>query len=42
MRKLLPFLLFGSALAAAPLLSSAQQAEYDASVKKTLDKADLK
>jgi hypothetical protein len=42
MRKLLPFLLLGSALAAAPLLSSAQQAEYDASVKKTLDKADLK
>ena len=42
MRKLLPSLLLGSALAAAPLLSSAQQAEYDASVKKTLDKADLK
>lgn len=42
MRNIFPFLLLGSALAAAPVLSSAQQAEYDASVKKTLDKADLK
>jgi hypothetical protein len=42
MRNSLPTLFLGLALAATPSVLSAQQAEFDASVKKALDKADLK
>jgi hypothetical protein len=42
MRNILSYFLLGSALAATPAMASAQKAEFDASVKKVLDKADLK
>lgn len=42
MRKSLPSLFLGLALAATPSVLFAQKAEFDTSVKKALDKADLK
>jgi hypothetical protein len=42
MQEILRSLSFVAVIAAAPFVSVGQQAEYDASVKKALDKADLK